>query len=142
MKPLFILLLAISLLGCSGSQTQNENCRFLLDINVYERVDLNLPSNSELQFAGNSVYIPAVGNGGIIVANTGADFYAWDATDPNHIPSSCSVLSNSGLNATCGCDDKNEYSLVTGQALNDPTLICSLRNYRVEVNGNILIVSN
>lgn len=141
MKPLYILIYLFVLTNCSKTQEENENCKFLLDIPFSISINLNLPQYSQLQFAGNSVYIPNEGNGGVIVAYTGADYFAWDAADPNHAQSSCSVLVNSGLNATCGCDDKNEYSLVTGQILKNGTLQCSLRNYRVENFGNTLRIT-
>lgn len=141
MKVLISLLGLLTILSCSSSQ-ENENCKFLLNIGVNVSINLSLPEYSQLQFAGNSVYISNQGNGGIIVASTGADFFAWDAADPNHTQSSCSVLINSGLNATCGCDDKNEYSLVNGQPLNNRSLMCGLRNYRVEKSGNTLRIYN
>jgi nitrite reductase/ring-hydroxylating ferredoxin subunit len=141
MKSLLYTIYFIFLVGCSGN-TENENCKFLLDISFNVPVNLSLPQYSQLQFAGNSVYVPNAGNGGIIIASTGADFLAWDARDPNHIQTECSILVNSGLNATCGCDDKNAYNLVTGQAIGSTALPCSLRNYRVEINGDILYISN
>ncbi|WP_242131247.1 hypothetical protein [Aestuariivivens marinum] len=141
MKVLISLLGLLTILSCSSSQ-ENENCKFLLNIGVNVSINLSLPEYSQLQFTGNSVYISNQGNGGIIVASTGADFFAWDAADPNHTQSSCSVLINSGLNATCGCDDKNEYSLVNGQPLNNRSLMCGLRNYRVEKSGNTLRIYN
>ena len=141
MKTFFYTICFIFLVGCSGN-TENENCKFLLNINFNIPLNLNLPQYSQLQFAGNSIYVTNVGNGGIIIASTGADFLAWDARDPNHAQTSCSILVNSGLEATCGCDDENTYSLVTGQALGTNPLPCSLRNYRVQKNGNTLYISN
>lgn len=142
MKFTFLLITSLILTACSDNSIDNPNCRFLLDISVNEVVNLNLPQHSQLQFTGNSIYLPNAGNGGIIVAYTGADYYAWDASDPNRIPTSCSVLVNSGLTATSSCDDENEYSLVTGQALGDGNLPCTLKFYRVQVNGNTLLISN
>lgn len=143
MKSTFVaVILFLILASCSNNSNENENCKFLLDVGINVVVNLNLPQYSQLQFAGNSVYISNAGNGGILIASTGADFFAWDAADPNHAQSSCSVLVNSGLNATCGCEDKNEYSLINGLPLNNSDLRCSLRNYRVEQNGNTLLISN
>lgn len=141
MKHIFLLFFFILFTTCGNTNLENENCRFLLDIGVNVSINLNLPQYSQLNFAGNSIYIPNQGNGGILVAYTGADYFAWDAADPNQVQSSCSVLVNSGLNATSGCDDENEYSLVTGQALGNGTLECSLRNYRVDSNGSTLRIS-
>ena len=142
MKSVFCLFGLIILSSCSKNSISNKNCKFLLDIGVNVNINLSLPQYSQLPFAGNSVYIANAGNAGIIVASTGADFYAWDASDPNHVPSTCSALVPSGLNATCGCDDGNEYSLVTGQPLGSNNLPCGLKNYRVEKNGNNLLIFN
>jgi len=142
MKPFFILLIALTFISCTDNSLNNPNCQFLFDVGVNQVVNLSLPQYSQLQFAGNSVYLSNAGNGGIIVVNTGADYFAWDAADPNVIQSECSILVNSGLTATSNCDDKNQYSLVTGQSLGSDDLPCSLIFYRVEVNGNNLLISN
>ncbi|OEK09299.1 hypothetical protein A8C32_11285 [Flavivirga aquatica] len=142
MKSLFSLISLSILLSCSSNSVDNKNCKFLLDVGVNVNIDLSLPQYSQLPFAGNSIYIANAGNAGIIVASTGADFFAWDASDPNHVPSSCSALTPSGLEGTCGCDDGNQYSLVTGEPLKNGSLQCSLRNYRVEKNGNTLLIFN
>lgn len=142
MRLLSLLIVMILLLGCSSNREENENCRFLFNVGVSEVINLSLPAYGQLQFPGNSIYYPNGGNSGILIASTGADFFAWDASDPNHAQRSCSVMVPSGLNATCGCEDKNEYSLVTGLPLNDPNLQCTLKNYRVEKSGNNLIISN
>ncbi|GAA4280574.1 hypothetical protein GCM10022260_09950 [Gaetbulibacter aestuarii] len=113
----------------------------MLNVGVNLTIDLNLPQYSQLQFAGNSVYEPNQGNAGIIIAYTGVDYLAWDAADPNHVLQSCSVLMNSGLFATCGCEDKNKYNLVNGLPENT-NLQCGLKFYRVEKSGNTLFISN
>tara|TARA_R110002049_G_scaffold37208_1_gene117518 strand:+ start:77126 stop:77590 length:465 start_codon:yes stop_codon:yes gene_type:complete len=141
MRFLFYLLFLSICLACSKSNVDNENCRFLLNVGVNVPVNLNLPEYGNLQSPGNSVYIPNAGNAGIIVANIGFAYMAWDASDPNHPPSTCSALTVSGLEGTCGCDD-NTYSLVTGQALENGTLRCSLKNYRIEQSGNTLLITN
>lgn len=137
----FIYLFCFSILvSCSDNSLDNPNCRFLLDIGVNETI--NLSFYPQLNFSGSSEYIPNIGNGGVIIARIGETFFAWDAADPNHPLSSCSVLVNSGLNATCQCEDENEYSLSNGLPLNNGDLRCGLRNYRVEVNGNSLVIFN
>lgn len=141
-KCLSFLLFISLITSCSGNREENENCKFLFNVGVSEVINLSLPAYSQLQFPGNSVYYPSGGNGGILIASTGADFFAWDASDPNHTQQSCSVMAPSGLNAVCNCDDKNEYSLVTGLPVNNPSLVCPLKNYRVEKSGNSLIISN
>ena len=138
MKYLYIALLFIVTTGCSKDITENENCIFLLNIPVNFNINLNLPQFSQLKFGGNSIYVPNEGNGGVIITFTGVNYFAWDARDPNVTQQSCSILEPSGLNASTTCTAKNEYSLVTGRSTNNPDLPCSLRNYRVEAQGNSL----
>jgi len=142
MRATFLIFSFVLLTTCSDNSTTNPNCRFLLDVGVNVSINLSLPQYSQLEFPGNSVYIPNAGNGGIIVTNAGSGFFAWDASDPNHTPNTCSSLEISGLEGTCGCEDKNKYSLVNGQPLENPSLPCGLKNYRIEQSGNTLLVSN
>ena len=105
------------------------------------RDSLSLPQYSNLNFISNSVYIPNVGNAGIIVVNSGTGFLAWDAADPNRPNTPCSVLTISGLEASSSCADQNTYNLITGQSVG-VALICSLKPYRVESSGNILVITS
>ena len=132
-KYLFFLGLII---GCVKN-IDDSRCNFLLDLDIYYEVNLNLPQYNELNFISNSVYIPNVGNGGIIIVNSGTGYLAWDAADPNHTNLPCSVLTISGLEATSSCAEQNTYSLITGQSIG-VALTCSLKPYRVDSNGNIL----
>ncbi len=142
MKKIFLcVLISVVLVACSNSNNSNDNCKFLLNIGVNVNINLNLPQYSQLQFISNSVYIPNVGNNGVIVTNSGTGFLAWDASDPNHTPNSCSALSANGFEGTCGCTDANTYSFITGQSLGT-ALPCTLKRYRVEQSGNTLFISN
>ena len=136
-KYLFFLGLIIS---CEKN-IDDSRCNFLLDLDIYYEVNLNLPQYNELNFISNSVYIPNVGNGGIIIVNSGTGYLAWDAADPNHTNLPCSVLTISGLEATSSCAEQNTYSLITGQSIG-VALTCSLKPYRVESIGNILIITS
>lgn len=142
MKSTFSLICIILLVSCSSNSTEDKACNFLLDVGVNFTIDLSLPQYSQLNFAGNSIYISSQGNAGIIVATTGADFFAWDAADPNHAVSACSKITPSGLFGACGCDDGNKYNFVTGEPDSNDGLRCSLRNYRIEKNGNNLLIFN
>lgn len=122
------------LTACSNNDRIN-NCNFLLDLGVNVNVNLNLPQFSQLQFISNSVYIANQGNGGLIVINVGTGLRAWDAADPNHQFSSCSILQIEGAIGKCGCSDANEYSLFTGGSLG-VQLPCGLKEYRVTDNGS------
>ena len=127
-------------MGCAKNVVDNR-CNFLLDLDIYYEINLNLPQYSDLNFISNSVYIPNVGNSGIIVVNSGSNFLAWDAGDPNHTNLPCAVLTVSGLEASSSCAEQNTYSLITGQSIG-VALNCSLKPYRVETNGNILIITS
>ena len=134
----FVTLLLI--IGCV-KDINDSRCNFLLDLDIYYEVNLNLPQYNDLNFISNSVYIPNVGNGGIIIVNSGTGYLAWDAADPNHTNLPCSTLIISGLEATSGCAEQNTYSLITGQSIG-VALSCSLKPYRVESNNNILIITS
>src|SRR5690606_26206222 len=107
MKHFFLYLSLIFLTACS-SNYNDENCKFLVNAAVNITINMNLPEYNQLLFTGNSIYVPNQGNKGIIVTNLG-DFNAWDAADPNHEQSSCSLLTITGATAVCGCDDANTY---------------------------------
>ena len=140
-KLFFILLFNIIFYTNCSKNINNSQCSYLLNLDIYYELNLNLPQNSELNFISNSIYIPNVGNGGIIVTNSGTGFLAWDAADPNRTNLPCSVLTISGLEATSSCAEQNTYSLITGQSIG-VALTCSLKPYRVESSGNILIISS
>jgi nitrite reductase/ring-hydroxylating ferredoxin subunit len=87
----------------------------------------------------NAVYIYGQGVRGIIVFNnSGKDYSAFDAACPNQALSSCSTMTIKGINAICACDNA-EYSLFSGQSAGKQY---PLKQYRVEVNGNMLHVYN
>ena len=143
MNPLkFCALVLFVCMGCSKDNNSDPNCNFLVNLNVAVSLNLNLSQYNQLTFPNNPVYVPNEGNGGIILNNTGTGFVAFDAADPNHVFSNCSVLSISGLEGVCGCNEANKYSLFTGQPLEDSELRCGLKAYFVEINGNTLFVSN
>ena len=137
---LFLFIIMCTFLTCSDSDS-DPNCNFLFDTKVAHELNMNLPQYNDLNFISNSVYVPNIGNGGVIVTNSGTGFLAWDAADPNHTFSQCSILSIEGLEASCNCPDGNKYSLITGQSL-ETQLNCALKTYRVEQNGSSLLVTS
>ena len=137
----FYFILILILINSCAKNINDSRCNFLLDLDIYYEVNLNLPQYNDLNFISNSVYIPNVGNGGIIIVNSGTGYLAWDAADPNHTNLPCSTLIISGLEATSGCAEQNTYSLITGQSIG-VALTCSLKPYRVESNGNILVITS
>ena len=143
MKYIASFLVFTILLSCSGNSNDDRNCRFLLDISISESINLNFPQYSQLKSINVPVHIPQIGGGdGIIVNNTGARYVAFDATDPNHIPSDCSSLRIDGIIAKCNCDDGNEYSLLDGIPLGNNGTKCPLRGYIAERSGDNLLIYN
>ncbi|WP_298531213.1 hypothetical protein [uncultured Algibacter sp.] len=142
MRSFLILFSVLLVISCSSNSNNDPECNFLLDIGVNFNINLSLPQYSQLNFAGNSIYIPNQGNAGVIIATTGADFYAWDAADPNLEQSACSVIDPDGLFGESSCDDGNRYDFITGRPQNNDGLRCSLKNYRIEKSGNILTIFN
>ena len=137
----FYFIIILILINSCAKNINDSNCNNFLNLDVFYEVNLNLPQYSQLNFISNSVYIPNVGNGGIIVTNSGSGFLAWDAADPNHVNVPCAVLSISGLEATSSCAQQNTYSLITGQSLG-VALPCTLKPYRIEESGNILLITS
>lgn len=135
-KYIYLFALAAVLFSCSESDVNNNNpfipnYTFTLDLN------LNLPTYSNLKFVSNAVYVPNIGARGVIVFNTGSGYNAFDAACPNQAISGCSTMTINGINAICGCDNTT-YSLFTGQG----NLQYPMKQYRVQVNGDVLRVYN
>ncbi|GAA4889316.1 hypothetical protein GCM10023311_11680 [Flaviramulus aquimarinus] len=130
-------------MSCSSNSVDDRNCRFLLDISVNETINLNFPEFSQLKSINVPVHIPLIGGkDGIIVNNTGSRYVAFDATDPNHIPTDCSFLSINGIIAKCNCEDGNEYSLLDGIPVGNTGTTCALRGYIAQRNGDDLSIFN
>lgn len=137
-----LALIGVFLLTACSNNDQVNRCNFLPNIAVNRSVNLNLPEYSQLQFTGNTVYIANEGVAGIYLSRIGDQFRAFDAADPNHAPTSCSLLAQDGGIGTCGCEDANSYSLATGLPFNSDVQ-CTMREYRVESAGNnTLVITN
>lgn len=137
MKKYILLFLIIPFFfSCSDNGFDNKN-PYLPNYSFTIDINMNLPAYSILQYPSNAIYYSGVGAKGIFVFNTGSGYNAFDAACPNQTLSSCSTMSIKGINVVCPCDSK-EYSLFTGQG----ELQYPLKQYRVEVNGNVLRVYN
>ena len=140
MKKIFFLIsFSLFIFGCSKDKFNNNN-PYLPNYSFSMDINKNLPSYSGLTFAGQGIKAyPANGPlRGVIVFNTGSGYTAFDGSCPNQDITSCSVLTIVGGNAKCSCDNAS-YSLFTGQC---PGKEYPLKQYRVEVNGDVLRVYN
>nr|WP_321221767.1 hypothetical protein [uncultured Psychroserpens sp.] len=142
MKKILFILPLLFLSNCKDDDTIN-NCNFLIDVGVNATINLNLPEFNNLLFTSGVVLISNQGgNAGFYIINIGNDQYrAWDAADPNHAQQNCSFMQRDGIEVTCSCVDENKYNLFTGQALGSQ-LPCGLKEYRVNVSGNTIVISN
>ena len=95
-----------------------------------------------MRYSGGSIYLQSGGIKGLLLFNINDQIMAWEASCPNHYPSSCSTMSINGVQSTCECEDY-KYSLATGQLLSDangdkyPML-----SYFSQKNGNSVRISN
>lgn len=141
-KACLILSLFVVFVSCDSDERRSDNPN-LVDVGVDLQVSLNLPQFNELKFPGNAVYIANQGNLGIILVNSGNNFLAWDAADPNLLPNQdCARLEIDGLNAESECEQLNVYSLVTGQPMSGSDLVYQLYPYRVVKSGDIIQIYN
>lgn len=144
MRHYCLLFLSLFMLACSNDQGQRNP--YLQEIGFRFDINLNLPLYSPLTNPGNAVYIGAQGVGirGVFVMNTGFAYRAFEASCPNHSPSSCSTTELDGQTAICGCEGF-EYSLFTGQQFsppNDGERYFNMLEYRATQNGSVVVISN
>ena len=136
MRKIILLLTLLSFFfSCNDNGFNNKNPYLP---NYTFTVDINMSFYDHLKFPSNGIYYSAEGVRGIIIFNTGSGFNAFDAACPNQALSACSTMTVSGINSVCSCDDA-KYSLFTGQS---PGKQYPLKQYRVEVRGNVLRVYN
>ena len=134
---LFIFFLSIS---CSTDNISNNP--YLQSISFEKTINLNLPQYDNLRYSGGSIYLQSGGIKGLLLFNINDQIMAWEASCPNHYPSSCSTMSINGVQSTCECEDY-KYSLATGQLLSNangdkyPML-----SYFSQKNGNSVRISN
>ncbi len=140
------LCLSMVLLSCNTNDDLQNGCVSVLlpnyGFDTGTTINMSLPQYSGLQFAGNALYIGGYSVKGFYIYNNGSGYVAFEASDPAHAPSSCSLMTLSGITLSCACDDdENEYELLTGQQTQGATGNC-LKAYRIEQSGTILRVYN
>ena len=140
------IFLILSLLALSCTKQQTNRNPYLQEVRFSTSINLSLPYYNNLTAIGNPIYIneTGVGTRGIFVMNVGFNqFRAFEATCPNHIPNSCSVLKLNGQNGSCDCDDLS-YSFFTGQLLNRPAegIYYDLLEYNAQLSGDVLRIYN
>lgn len=116
-KIILSFFIGLSILACSSSDDNNTNNNpYLVTPAVNLNLSLNLPEYSELKFPNNSVVVTSQGIKGIVVYSINETLYsAFEISDPNHSPNSCSRMLVVTPVATCQCDDENKYNIITGE---------------------------
>ena len=137
------LILVTSLISCSKNDDNRNNNPFLITPSVSFSLNLNLPQYSVLNFPNESVVIDNYGIKGIVVyCVTENEYRAFELSDPNHIPNSCSKMTITSPIATCPCDDGNKYNIIDGQFTPQDNTKYPMLQFRAERNGNIINVFN
>lgn len=136
-------MIAAVTLSCSKNDDKQERNPFLTDPAVSLNLNLNLPEYTPLKFPGNYI-ITSQGIKGIVVYCVSENQYlAFELTDPNHVPSSCSRMELTGVIASCPCaNDDNEYFITSGQHTTEPDTKYPMQQYNAQLNGNTVIISN
>jgi len=144
-NKVFFLILSILFLSCSSDDDRRNDNPNLIDPLVSISLSLSLPQYDALNFPGGNVLLTQQGAGirGIVVYNVNNDQYtAFELSDPNHPPNSCSRMTVEAPIASCPCEsDNNEYNIITGEHTTDPTLY-PMQQYRVIREGNTIRISN
>jgi hypothetical protein len=139
-----IVLISVLVFSCKGDDDVTGNNPNLINPLVNITLNLSLPEYDALKFPGGSVLLnPPQGIKGVVVYNiNNTEYSAFELSDPNHTPNSCSRMAIDGILAACPCtSDDNEYNIVTGQHMGDQSLFPMLR-YRAVRAGNVVTVSN
>lgn len=136
-----LILLAVLLLfqNCEKNFQRNP---FLQEAKFSKTLKLNLTDYNKLKIPGGVVLVDNVGLRGIVVANIGGHYMAWDRACPSQALSDCSqmTLESDNLSMLCPCTGV-KYSLGNGLPLSG-TSSYPMLNYQVVEEGNLLVISN
>ena len=131
----------LSFLLLAGCENNNvERNPFLYETRFDQNINLALPAFDNLNYQGGSLYWPNGGIRGLLLFNLSGTIMAWEASCPNHTPSTCSTLQINGVTASCSCEDY-KYSLATGQPLTEGATY-SLLFYKVQQSGTSVRIYN
>lgn len=142
----FVLVLTAICLGVACSCEKNNEVYFP-NVGFEEYVYLTNPGNQALQNVSGYIYHPG-GYKGLIVFRRSYDpvependFIAFDRACPEHYDEDCGTLEvdEDAVFAVCDCNNE-KYLLYDGAPSEGASL--PLRQYRVILNNNVLVISN
>ena len=133
-----VFVMFFGLLGCTENSVERNP--FLFETRFDQSINLALPAFDNLNYQGGSLYWPNGGIKGLLLFNLSGTIMAWEASCPNHAPSSCSTVQISGVTASCPCENI-QCSLATGQPLTEGATY-SLLFYKVQQNGTAVRIYN
>lgn len=145
-KKSVVLILTAICCGVACSCKKNQQPYFP-NVGFEEYIYLNNPSSQDLQTVSGYIYHTG-GYKGLIVFRRSFDpvqpendFIAFDRACPEHFNEDCGSLEvdDDAIFAVCGCNQE-KYLLYDGAPSDGASL--PLRQYRVVLNGNVLVVSN
>lgn len=140
-KILSLIAVFILMTACSGSDDSLRNNPNLPDLNFRFQLQLDFPEYNDLKYPGNSYATYNYGVRGVVIYNiNNSQYAAFELSDPNHPPSSCSAMTVNGVIATCGCDN-NQYNVITGEMVEGDGQY-TMKPYRVQRSGNVIEVFN
>ncbi|MFL1894686.1 hypothetical protein ACJRPK_03225 [Aquimarina sp. 2-A2] len=140
--PLLIIFLMLS---CASDDDARISNPFIPSVNFTHSINLDLPQYNMLKFPNNSYVetLAGVGVKGVIIYNIDNTLYsAFELSDPNITPSSCSTLTVKGIEASSTCDNTtNVYEIVNGKQLKGEGGYPLVR-YAIRRDGNRLTITN
>ena len=140
MTKYILALLVLSQLSCERKDYQRNP--FLQEAKFTTTLNLRLAEYNKLRIPGGVVMVDNVGLRGIVVANIGNNYMAWERACPSQALSTCSqmTLEDDHLFMLCPCNGVR-YNLLNGQPQSGASTYPML-NYQVVKQGDALIISN
>ena len=140
MKKYILALLVLLQLSCERKDYQRNP--FLQEAKFTTTLNLRLAEYNKLRIPGGVVMVDNVGLRGIVVANIGNNYMAWERACPSQALSTCSqmTLEDDHLFMLCPCNGVR-YNLLNGQPQSGASTYPML-NYQVVKQGDALIISN
>ncbi len=137
-KYILQIFLSFFLFSCGETQPND----LLPERNVNVSVDLSLPMYQDLLVPGGWAYTPTsaeYGFKGILVYNKNGNYVAFDRACPHYAVNDCLAMTFDGLYLKCACDNST-FNILNGGT--SAQVNYQAREYHVQANGNILIITS